>query len=153
MAKFARDKGKRGERLVIDWLQPIVDEVCDELGKSRVALQRNTVQSDEGGSDIVGLRWLAAEVKNVESQTPGNLLAWWAQCVDQAEEGQTPVLFYTKARAAIRVRMWGWVGGHFDGLKICPGHACLVDLSAEDFEDFLRARLREEWKSWRAPKG
>lgn len=148
MSKMARNKGKRGERAVIDWLQPITDEIYRDVGLNPVLLQRNTVQSDRGGTDIVGLDWLAAEVKNVENDSPGLLDSWWEQCLEQSErwskpgKPMTPVLFYMRNRRPIRVRM--------NGFACCVGSSPLiyaqglVDISAEAFEVYFRARLRHE---------
>lgn len=153
MSKMARNKGKRGERHVIDWLQPIVDKVYTECGLKPVMLQRNTVQSDCGGSDLVGLHWLAAEVKNVENDSPGLLQDWWEQCNEQWLDGQTPILFYTRNHRPIRVRMMGHVGWHSytapdfgesERPEPDPGHPCLVDISSEDFELYFEVRLRYE---------
>lgn len=147
MSKMARNKGKRGERMVIDWLQPILDEITARRGVKPVLLQRNTIQSDRGGSDIVGLNWLAAEVKNCESQGTANLNKWWEQCVEQAQQWSTahrtltPVLFYTKNHAPIRVRMMGAVWCVTSPLCY---HTSLVDISAEDFECYFRARIEHE---------
>lgn len=148
MSRMARNKGKRGERMVIDWLQPIVDEVCVQLGVKQVLLQRNTVQSDRGGSDIVGLPWLAAEVKNCESNGPAQLDKWWDQTEQQARDWSTqtqmltPVLFYTSNHRPIRVRMKGalWC----EHVHTIYG-AALVDVSAEAFENYFRMRLLHEF--------
>lgn len=148
---MSRNKGKRGERLIIDWLQPIVDKVYTEFSMKPVLLQRNTVQSDVGGSDICGLHWLAAEVKNCEAQGPQALHDWWKQCNEQYMEGQTPILFYTRARAPIRIRMMGHVGYHSYNIEalddphdVDAGVAALVDISEADFEKYFEARLRSE---------
>lgn len=103
--KSSLDKGKRGEREVVAMLQPIVDKVYAEfegMVDARtghvirgVRLQRNTLQSDAGGFDIVGLEWLALEVKYQETL---NVEAWWRQTCGQAKEGQLPVLLYRKSR-------------------------------------------------------
>lgn len=152
MSKASRDKGKRGERLVIDWLQPIVDEVAQELGVKPPLLQRNTIQSDKGGSDIHGLDWLAAEVKNCETQSPGLMDNWWAQTLEQALEhrdalgmARTPILFYTKARSPIRVRMIGCLW-HKDAQSADANFwlSCLVDISECDFEFYFRKRVTGE---------
>lgn len=153
MSRMARNKGKRGERMVIDWLQPIVDEVCDSLGLKHVLLQRNTVQSDRGGSDIVGLNWLAAEVKNCESQGPANLDKWWEQTRSQAQNWSThdrqltPVLFYTSNHRPIRVRMMGALWCEH-GASIFA--TSLVDVSAEDFERYFRLRIVMEFQKGKA---
>lgn len=108
--KSSLDKGKRGEREVIALLQPIVDKVYAEFEGMRDArtgyevkgprLQRNTLQSDSGGFDIVGLEWLALEVKFQETL---NVEVWWRQTCGQASEGQVPVLFYRKSRVEWKV--------------------------------------------------
>ena len=103
----SRSKGIRGERLVIDWLQPIVDATVAKLGATPVLLQRNTIQSDVGGVDIVGLDWLAPEVKNCAKDTPAMVEGWWAQAKGQAADGQVPVLFYKTGRRPFRIRMEG----------------------------------------------
>ena len=147
MSKKSRDKGKRGERAVIDWLQPVLNKLTKQIGVKPVLLQRNTVQSDRGGTDIIGLRWMGAEVKNCEKQNVSSLNDWWAQCVEQAEEWSepgrplTPVLFYTKAFAPIRVRLPGAIWcPHAQGVHV----ATMVDVSAEDFEAYFLARCRAE---------
>lgn len=103
---MSRNKGKRGEREIVNMLQPIVDKVYQEFDREVPRLQRNTLQSDGGGFDIVGLEWLALEVKFQESF---NLNAWWAQTSGQANVTQTPVLIYRRSRVAWRVRMMGYL--------------------------------------------
>ena len=57
-------------------------------------LQRNTLQSDRGGYDIVGLEDFAIEVKRVEKL---NIKKWWEQTLRQTRPGQIPVLFYRQS--------------------------------------------------------
>jgi hypothetical protein len=92
------NKGKRGEREVVKLLQAVVDKVHNEKssGLDCPRLQRNTLQSDKGGFDIVGLDWLAVEVKYHETLA---VKQWWQQTVKQAKPGQQPVLFYRKSRS------------------------------------------------------
>lgn len=99
--RFSRSKGQRGERAVIGALQPVVDRVYTEAGKEPPLLQRNTLQSHKGGFDVVGVEWLAIEVKNQETD---HVDQWWAQTVAQAG-GRTAVLFYKKNHVAWRVRI------------------------------------------------
>ena len=141
MSKMSRNKGKRAEREVIDWLQSIINEVCPQLD---LILQRNTVQSDRGGSDICGLDALAIELKHVENQSPGLIENWWAQTVKQAKsfrqvngKPRTPILIYRKNRSPFRVRMEGgtWAAG--------VGEACIVDIDAEAFGSWFRLFVRE----------
>lgn len=101
--KMSRDKGKRGEREIIDLLQPVVNEVREYLELPSLILKRNTLQSDRGGSDIAGLPWLAAEVKFHDKL---NVEVWWKQTQEQCEAGQVPILFYrTTGQRSWMVRM------------------------------------------------
>lgn len=94
--QFSRNKGQRGEREVIKLLQPIVDRAYKSYPAfgAPPRLQRNTLQSDFGGYDVIGLEWLALEVKFQESLS---INQWWKQTEKQAKEGQEPVLFYRQS--------------------------------------------------------
>ena len=144
---MARDKGKRGEREVIDWLQPIVNEIYRSYGIEPALLQRNTIQSDRGGTDIAGLEWLAAEVKNVEADNPAILKDWWTQCSEQASQWSKPgrpmipVLFYKRNRRPFRIRMPGFACGHMEDKAFV---FAVVDISMEAFEVYFRKRLEIE---------
>ena len=92
MGKMARCKGARGEREVINLLQPIVDTAYKAAGLAPPQLKRtSSMQADGGGCDVHGLPWLALEVKRCETL---QIEAWWRQCVQQAKPGQLPVLVY-----------------------------------------------------------
>ena len=107
MALNARNKGQRGEREVIDLLQPHVDEVSAFNQLQSPILQRNTLQSDRGGYDIVGLPGFGIEVKRVESDAPGQLASWWAQTVRQAiADNVEPVLFFRMNGKKWKVRVF-----------------------------------------------
>ena len=136
MSINARDKGIRGERRIIDWLNPIIKEICEEMGKEVIVLQRNTLQWDAGGQDITGCDFLNCEVKNTKSQTISQMDSYWAQCVSQRRKGQIDVLFYFGIQRHIRCRMLGWAG------QDDPGVPCIVDISAETFEVWFKAKLR-----------
>ena len=88
MSKFSREKGKRGEREVARIIQDVVNDV---FGENAPRIQRNTLQSDKGGFDLVGLEDFAIEVKRHEKL---NVKAWWKQTVRQAGKDKIPVLFY-----------------------------------------------------------
>ena len=88
MSKFSREKGKRGEREVARIIQDVVNYV---FGENAPRIQRNTLQSDKGGFDLVGLEDFAIEVKRHEKL---NVKAWWKQTVRQAGKDKIPVLFY-----------------------------------------------------------
>ena len=100
MGGFSRSKGKRAEGEVRILLQAVVNRVWRSMGRapdddSRPRLQRNTLQSDAGGVDIVGLEFIALEVKFREALS---VPSWWKQTVAQCKPHQTAVLFYRKSR-------------------------------------------------------
>lgn len=100
----SRDKGGRGEREIIALLQPIVDRVYQAAGKQPPKLQRNSMQVNGlGGCDVVGLDWLAIEVKRCETLL---LDQWWQQCISQAQRGAMPVLCYRQSHCDWRVRLY-----------------------------------------------
>ena len=150
MAKnFAQCKGQRAERAAIELLQPIVDECYTLLGLEQVRLQRNTLQSDGGGCDIVGLDWIALEIKHQETL---NVRAWWDQCVSQAkvriikngickgiEVRQEPILMYKQNNVKWKVMMYGLLttGGH-------QNVRCPVEISLESFLLYFKLRLMKE---------
>lgn len=138
MGIHALNKGKRAEREVVAILQPIVAKLYREANIHPPKMQRNTIQSDDGGCDLVGLEWLSLEVKHQEDFS---LSAWWEQTVRQAYKGgkvRTPVLWYKRNNVAWRVRMPGIAGGTQD-VAWC---GCVVDISMEDFLKYLDARIR-----------
>jgi hypothetical protein len=133
---FAQSKGARGERLVVQLLQPVIDEVCLECGSEPFRLLRNSLQSREGGYDLIGLDWLALEVKSCETL---NLNAWTAQCIAQAKPGQVPVLFYKQNNRGWKVMMHGLlVPGGSTNLKVW----CQIDL--ESFLAYFKLKLKHE---------
>jgi hypothetical protein len=102
--RMARNKGARGEREIIKLLEPIVKEECTKVGKQSLILQRNSLQSRFGGSDLAGCFFLAAEVKYCESI---QIASWWNQTVAQVRGDQVPVLFYRKNLERWKCRMFG----------------------------------------------
>lgn len=91
MAVNIRSKGQRGERetikLLSDWARPVTMAV----GMPEIELTRNLVQTRGGGYDIVGLEWLALEVKRQETLSLG---PWWKQTLRQTGPDQIPLLMY-----------------------------------------------------------
>lgn len=132
MSIMGQNKGKRAEREVVRLLQPVVNEVCEALGREVIMLERNLMQSHKGGYDIVGLDWLALEVKHREQFA---IEDWWKQTVRQARGRQEPVLFYRRNKVKFRVRMRGslWHG--------VIEHECPVDIAVEDFLGYFKLRL------------
>lgn len=132
MGKMARDKGARGEREVIDLLQPIVDNAYRAAGKDPPQLKRtSSMQADGGGCDVHGIDWLALEVKRCETL---HLDAWWRQCLGQAKSGQLPVLVYRQNGRQWRAR--------FGVLTLFPRVAVVADVSIDDFMLYFEACLR-----------
>lgn len=137
MSKASRDKGKRGEREIVNTLQEIVDAVCDEFGEERILLQRNLLQWDAGGCDLHGLEWLSLECKRVEKEAIGS---WWRQTLAQVKGKQTPVLVHRASRQPWRVRM---------RVPVKAGQAIVTMTVDTDFDSFLvyfRERMRHEMK-------
>ncbi len=136
---MSRNKGQRGEREVIALLQNQVTLAYAamrnegyELG-TEPRLQRNTIQSDRGGYDIAGLKWMALEVKFQETL---HVDAWWKQTVEQSGKGQEPVLVYRQSRQPWRVCMWKPMtvgGGGSPTFEVCYR----VQISIEDFLDYF----------------
>ena len=99
----ARRKGQNGEREIIRLLQPIVDERYATLSQLAVPdLERNQNQSNKGGYDIIGLDWIALEIKRQEKE---NLSAWWEQTKKQSKYNQHPVLIYRANNQPWRVML------------------------------------------------
>lgn len=102
---MSRSKGQRGERefaqLLTEWAEPVVQSV---EGARSLEMKRNLVQSRQGGHDLVGLDWLAIEVKRQENLS---IPAWWRQAVQQAERvpGSIPFLAYRQNRTPWRFRV------------------------------------------------
>lgn len=141
----SRSKGKRGEREVVAHLQPVLDRVYAQLRADHPQLavgeapriQRNTLQSDKGGYDLVGVDWMAAEVKNQERLQLGE---WWKQCFAQAKKGETPVLFYKRNGTGWRVRMRAKV----TVVSYLPVWEPLVDVAIEEWLAYFSMRSYEE---------
>jgi hypothetical protein len=131
---FSQAKGARAERAVIDMLQPIVVECYSARGLEAPILQRNTLQSDRGGYDIVGLDWIALEVKHQEKLA---VEQWWDQTIRQAKNNTEPVLFYKQNNVKFRVRLWGRMYVH--GGNNHQWH--VIEISPESFLAYFRERI------------
>ena len=92
MSKASREKGKRGEREVVNLLK-------DYLGED-INIKRNLLdQCHNGGMDIIGLDGWAIEVKNYATVQPSQIKNWWAQTCTEAEIAKAqPVLFWKQSR-------------------------------------------------------
>ena len=70
----------------------------------RPMLRRNQTQRFAAKQyDVIGLPWIALEVKRVENLS--GLGSWWKQTVAATGEGQVPVLLYRRNHGQWRVRM------------------------------------------------
>ena len=123
----ARNKGADAEREVIKLLEPIVRECGGGM------LFRNLDQTRCGGHDIIGLDWLALEVKRQETL---DIEAWWAQTVKQAGTSRVPVLVYRQSRKPWQVMMQGGLNGRAG--RIYPAR---VTVSFWDFQNWVRREL------------
>lgn len=94
---MSRDKGQRGEREIAQMFVLAMQDVEDRTGKPGFSedVKRNTLQSDRGGYDLVGVPLLAIEVKRAETPAVNQ---WWKQCLEQSRPGLLPVLFYRANR-------------------------------------------------------
>lgn len=133
----SRAKGQRGERQVIDLLQPIVDRVHAQHSLSPVLLQRNTLQAHMGGEDIANLHGFSVEVKFCETIT---LKQWWEQCLRQAKARQAhPVLFYRKSKQKWAVKTNCFCETPKSGYKV----SAAVEMTIEDFLTWFEAAYTE----------
>lgn len=131
----SRSKGIRGEQLAIQLLQPIIDQVYRAYNVDIPVLQRNTIQADSGGFDVVGLDWLALEVKNTEDI---HVVAFWNQATRQAKPHQEPIVLYKqKFRSFVAIMRASFPAG----LRFIHGYAT-VDI--DTFLVWFRARLTFE---------
>ena len=135
MALNSRAKGQRAERQAIGLLQPIVDKVYTELGLPVPSLERNLMQSMKGGYDIIGVDWMALEIKHHETL---HLDAWWEQTVRQAGNDKTPVLMYKKNRTSWSVILRVFVQSEQNKVR-CPGI-----ISIESFLVWFELQLKQK---------
>ena len=136
MAKInSRSKGQRGEREICKFLQEATNEVYDyhETPNAPV-IERNQLQSNNGGYDLLGIDWLAPEVKMCETFL---LDKWWDQTLRQCAPNQVPVLIYRKSRVKWRVRMLGSIFINRGG----NSHGCIVDIALDDFRIWFQSSL------------
>ena len=131
--KSSRDKGMRAERAIIALLQPCVDRA--HIGGRVVAaptLERNLEQSRAGGCDIIGLPWIAIEVKHQETL---QFALWWQQTVSQARKNNAiPCLIYRKNRVSWKAVV---------ELEIAKNVVVPVTLDLESFLLWFEAKVRE----------
>jgi hypothetical protein len=142
----SRKKGQRGEREVIELLQPIVDKVCQLTSHPRIVLERNLMQASLGGFDITGLDWFGIEVKNCATLS---LDKWWEQTCAQARAHAhkrrnlkcEPVLFYKIPRRAWRVMLYVYLPTPSSRRH---GHWTTAQIEVDAFLAYFNDRLEAE---------
>lgn len=125
------NKGKNGEREVVNLLQPMVDEIYARIGAPAPKIVRNQMQTAVGGYDLEGLPWIAIEVKRQEQLS---LNAWWAQVLKACKDDQHPIVIYRQNRQKWRVLMWGWMWTGGTG-----HHKARVEVTYEEFCEWFKA--------------
>lgn len=145
---MSRNKGQRAEREIVKLLQPVVIAAWTELERVGPApnLERNLMQAHKGGHDLLGLDWLALEVKHQEQFM---IASWWQQTKEQATKASQllnievePVLFYRKNHVQWRVIMRGYLDVQGGGRVRCP-----VNIPPEAFLVWFKLRLLAELKA------
>jgi hypothetical protein len=119
--------------------------VTEAAGLPPVELTRNLTQTREGGYDVVGLDWLALEVKRHENL---QVSQWWKQTLRQARPDQVPMLMYRQNRTPWRFRVLGTTAhyspcGQFSGTT----DRLTLDLSSEEAKRWFQV---EFWVRLRA---
>lgn len=131
-----RQKGQRGEREASVLLQEWAEPVTRAMGVSEIALHRNLDQSRVGGYDLLGLDWLALEVKRHENL---QVSQWWKQTVRQANADQIPFLMYRQNRTPWRFRVQVQTA-HFGLRPTTCGHL-VVDMDADNARHWFQHEL------------
>lgn len=140
-----RAKGKSGEYEIIQLLKPIVDKVYMKYASEVPLLERNSLQTNKGGSDIAGLPWLAIEVKRQETL---NLVDWWEQSLKSTRKGQVTVLVYRQDRRKWRAQLLAALPlnnnrQHLE-LELSSIGLIKVDITIEDFLDWFEQKVEYE---------
>lgn len=88
MSASQRNKGKAGER-----------ELAAAIREATGWDVRRRVRQHDGDSDLEGVPGWSVESKRHKEAQRGDIRAWWAQTVAQAERAKAlPVLFYRRDR-------------------------------------------------------
>lgn len=118
--RMSQNKGKQGEREVAMLLRAILKKACLDNGYEEEAaerkangVRRNSLQSANGGFDLVGVPGMAVEVKRQETL---KVEEWWRQCVEQCKEENEregtnliPVLLFRQNGKQWRCLTWVWL--------------------------------------------
>lgn len=127
------NKGKAAEREAVKYLQPLVNEVYQSLDMDPPELLRNQLQSAVGGYDIIGLDWLALEIKRQETL---QINKWWEQVNRAAAPDQVPVVMFRQNRQKWRFILNTWI--HTGG----SGHMKVrCEINEVDFKEWFKKTL------------
>ena len=132
--RMSKSKGYRGETEVKSILERLMAIVFQEMGLPMAALPE--LSRSPNGRDLVGLPWIAVEVKRHERDNPFVVNEWWTQCKNQAEGKREPVLFYRMNNRPWNIRMFGYLDAG-SGRVRCP-----VDIGLEAFSAWFCARYK-----------
>lgn len=136
--KMAKNKGANAEREVAKILQPIIDEVYESVGLESPTMKRNLEQTRGGGYDLVGIDWMALEIKRQENLS---IESWWKQTIKQTLPGQVPVLMYRQNNKKWRVVMLGAIRS-----SKTSAVSMRVEISLNDFLRWFTTRAMNELK-------
>lgn len=100
--RSSKNKGANAERDAADDIGRWLAEVYVHCGQEPPKLKRNLEQVRIGGCDLIGIDWMAIEIKRHETL---QVSTWWKQTVRQAMRGQVPVLMYRQNRSPWRFRI------------------------------------------------
>lgn len=135
--KSSKQKGKRGEKEVIEILTGALNELSSLVDTHKLPILRQSATAK--GHDLNGVEGLAIEVKRQETL---HLDKWWQQASEQAElmlkkTGRThqPVLIYKQNRKAWRVRMQVQLP-YENGV-----HFVIGEISMEDFLRWFKSHV------------
>jgi hypothetical protein len=96
-------------------------------------LERNLEQSRTGGCDIIGLPWIAIEVKHQETL---QLASWWQQTLSQARKNNViPCLIFKQNRVSWKAVV---------ELEIAKNVVVPVTLDLESFLLWFEAKAGEK---------
>jgi hypothetical protein len=133
----SRAKGQRGEREIVRLLQCIVDKVLAGYRLPPILIERNQLQTNQGGHDLAGLPEFAIEVKFCETEL---LTQWWEQTLVQAaKHGGIPILLYRASRKPWRAKIRAFVNSPKERDQIEAD----IELSIEDFTSWFESAFDE----------
>ena len=132
-----RSKGQRGEREAAGFIMQWAEEVTIGHGLASIELTRNLQQARAGGYDLVGIDWLALEIKRHENL---QVSQWWKQAVRQAGPGQIPLLMYRQNRTPWRFRVT-LTAAHYAPCGHSGTSRLTVDMDAEQTKAWFQHEL------------